>query len=148
MTKMKIFCWGVLCLLPSLAAAGGCEGAEGFAQVGISVDAGQPTVTPDSTTVYLTPGEGQPGAVCWVVSGLAEGQVLHIEGDDSGLLPSSYFKVLRSGSLPSGKPTGTGEWHYDVRVTQGDRQLAIVDPVIIIDPGSSGGQDLQPGDGS
>ena len=57
------------------------DGSENVTRVDITVDyeAGQIIVEPESTTIYLNEGPGNPGRVCWIVHELEDGQTLHIQ---------------------------------------------------------------------
>jgi|GEM_PF-6375285 len=113
-----------------------------FAKVSVTVDPqSEPLdVTPDSVEIYKNPGPGRAGLVCWQVTGLEEGQTLHIVGkpDEPDLFPDLARKIVfPNDSANSGQPSGTGTWEYSLWITnQGSHeQHHFTDPEVIVGGG-------------
>lgn len=110
-----------------------------FAQVDVTVDPeSEPLLLePDPVEIYLNPGEGQVGLVCWVVTGLAEGQTLHIEGKEGE--PDLFPNLQRTITAPrdratSGLPSASGSWTYSLWITEegSNEKLHFTDPEVIV----------------
>ena len=108
-------------------------------RVDVTVDAGAGSVAVDPSTVevYLKPGPKQPARVCWVIAGLADGQVLRLTDKEAGgeaPFPGLTRKVKgTSPFINSGNPSRAGTWMYGVEVTDAEgRTVAKVDPEVIV----------------
>jgi len=114
------------------------EDSDKAVRVDITLDQEAATVSvdPDVVEIYLEPGPDRPARVCWVVTGLAEGQTVHIQGkpDAEDLFPSLERDIQYPRDFAnSGKPARVGTWPYEVSVTDADDQEVMrIDPSVDI----------------
>ncbi len=115
------------------------DGDSRAVRVDVTVDAGAGSVAVDPSTVevYLKPGPKEPARVCWVIAGLADGQVLRLTDKEAGgEAPFSGLTRQVKGASPfinSGNPSRAGTWMYGVEVTDAKgRTVAKVDPEVIV----------------
>ncbi len=110
-----------------------------FAQVDVTVDPeSEPLlVDPESVEIYLPGGNGRANLVCWKVTGLVDGQTLHIQGKEgqSDLFPNLQRTIVApEDTASSGQPSATGTWTYSLWITQtgSDEKLHFTDPEVIV----------------
>lgn len=102
-------------------------------------------VSPESVTIYRNGKPGQPGRVCWRVSGLQDGETLHIAGKEDSPVKDPFPSLERTITAPrdranSGAPAKLGTWTYDLWITVegSDERLHFTDPEVIISDGQGG----------
>lgn len=110
-----------------------------FAQVDVTVDPGSEPllVDPESVEIYLPGGNGRANLVCWKVTGLVDGQILHIQGKEgqSDLFPNLQRTIVApEDTARSGQPSETGTWTYSLWITEAgsDEKLHFTDPEVIV----------------
>lgn len=110
-----------------------------FAQVDVTVDPeSEPLlVDPESVEIYLPGGNGRANLVCWKVTGLVDGQTLHIQGKEGqpDLFPNLQRTIVApEDTASSGQPSATGTWTYSLWITEtgSDEKLHFTDPEVIV----------------
>lgn len=136
--------WSVCLLLASMipVAAADCpDGTENVALVTLQVNTADNTfgVDPPSVTIYKGPGPDQPGSVCWVAQGLAEGYSLRIagKGQQARIFSGTTTLTPSTTAIDSGSPAAEGTWRYNVWLDQDGAAVASVDPEVIIKKGDT-----------